>query len=206
MRLCFGAACLLAVPASAQDVAIIEGLPGFSVSRSNGATLAIRRSATPAPQAEALRRGASMACPPFCIQPMQAAPGVATVAELELLDFLAGPFKDGRGVLVDARLREWYDAGTIPGAVSMPYPALDAANSFLPDILRALGARQTAGGWNFDTAFDLMVFCNGAWSDMAPRAIEGLIAAGYPAAKLRYYRGGMSAWTALGLSVEEPAG
>lgn len=204
MRRMAGVMCLLASPAAAQEIQIIDGLSAFSVSR-NGAAVSISRSAVPS-VANDPARGVAMACPPFCIQPLQAAPGVATAGELEVMDFMAGPFKDGRGVLVDARLRDWFDKGTLPGAVSMPYPALAADNSFLPDILRALGARQTSGGWDFADAFDLMVFCNGAWSDMAPQAIEGLLAAGYPAGKLRYYRGGLSGWTALGLSVMEPAG
>ena len=45
----------------------------------------------------------SRKCPPFCIHPMQAATGVKTVGEIELLDFLVSDVADGTGVLVDAR-------------------------------------------------------------------------------------------------------
>lgn len=202
-----GVAWFLAMPAAAQDIQIIDGLPQFSVTREgSNTTLTIRRNAAPAPQLDGLRGSTAMACPPFCIQPMSVADGIVTLGELEVMDFMAGPFRSGTGVLVDARLTEWFERGTLPGAVSMPYPALSSDNSFLPDILRALGARQNGSAWDFSSAFDLLVFCNGPWSDMAAQAIESLLAAGYPASKLRYYRGGLDGWMALGLSVTEPAG
>ena len=58
----------------------------------------------------------SRKCPPFCIQPMEVAPGVTTVGEIELLEFA----KQG-GKLIDGRTIEWYLEGTIPGAINMPY-------------------------------------------------------------------------------------
>ena len=53
----------------------------------------------------------SRKCPPFCIQPLKAAPGVTTVSELELLDFLMTDAKKGQGLLVDARTDSWYKKG-----------------------------------------------------------------------------------------------
>ncbi len=198
-------AAIAASPCLAQDLGITETMRDLSFSR--GATSFTITRSLPADDTDRALTGAlTPSCPPSCIQPMQAAPGVTTVAELEVLDFMAGPVSLGTGLLVDARLQEWFARGTLPGAISMPYPALAADNSFLPDILQALGAVRGDTGWNFDNAFDLLVFGNGASSDMAPRAIAGLIAAGFPPAKLRWYRAGLTGWTALGLSITEPAG
>ncbi len=50
------------------------------------------------------------------IQPMSLAPGVRTVGELEVIEHL----RAGRP-LVDCRLPEYVDRGTIPGAVNIPH-------------------------------------------------------------------------------------
>jgi rhodanese-related sulfurtransferase len=39
------------------------------------------------------------------------------------------------------------------------------------------------------------------WCGQSPTAIRAMIAAGYPAEKIQYYRGGMQDWRILGLSV-----
>ncbi len=54
---------------------------------------------------------------------------------------------------------------------------------------------------NFDDAKDIMLWCNGMWSDQSAEAILGLIQIGYPADKIYYYRGGMQAWLSAGLTV-----
>jgi hypothetical protein len=194
-----------ATAAIAQDQAITEDMRSLSFTQ-NGQTHRIARTAPAAATVEQMREALDPACPPSCIQPMQIAPGVATVGELEVLDFMTGPVTEGTGLLVDARLAPWFTRGTLPGAISMPYPALAPDNSFLPDILQALGATDAADGWNFATALDLLVFGNGPAADMAPRAISGLIEAGFPPSKLRWYRGGVTGWSALGLTITEPEG
>jgi len=50
----------------------------------------------------------SRRCPPFCVQPMQLAPGVETIGELELLDYLKRSTAEGADVLVvDSRDGTW---------------------------------------------------------------------------------------------------
>ncbi len=148
----------------------------------------------------------SRACPPFCIQPLQPAPGVNTVAELELLEFLKNKVETGKGVLVDARIPAWFKKGTIPGAVNIPFTLFDKKNPYRDRILVVLGARKLEDGtWDFGGARELLLFCNGPWCGQSPRAIRNLIAAGYPPEKLHYYRGGMQAWQILGLTVVKPA-
>ncbi|MFY9246438.1 MAG: rhodanese-like domain-containing protein, partial [Roseicyclus sp.] len=59
----------------------------------------------------------SRPCPNFCIQPMVPAPGVTPIGELEVIAALQDPDT----VVADGRIRAEFEAGTIPGAVSVPY-------------------------------------------------------------------------------------
>jgi rhodanese-related sulfurtransferase len=147
----------------------------------------------------------SRPCPPFCIHPMQASPGVRTVGELELLDFLKQEVETERGLLVDARLPNWYNSETIPGAVNIPFVVFTKSSRKRKRILELLGIKQNPSGENsFSGARTLCLFCNGPWCDQSPRAIKSLIDAGYPPEKLLYYRGGMQSWKLLGLTTILP--
>jgi rhodanese-related sulfurtransferase len=146
----------------------------------------------------------SRPCPPFCIAPMTVAPGVETLGELELVAFLETQVARGKGVLIDSRLPEFYVKGAIPGAVNVPFTALDPANPYRDAILEALGAVRQGVGWDFAGAQELAMYCNGPWCEQSPRAIRHLLEAGYPAAKLHYYRGGMQDWLSLGLTTVLP--
>ncbi len=147
----------------------------------------------------------SRPCPPFCIHPMAAAEGVATLGELEVIAFLEDEVATGAGLLIDSRLPDFYAAGTIPGALNVPFSILDGENPYLPELLRALGVTGDPSAFDFSDALHLVLFCNGPWCDQSPRAINSLISAGYPAAKLGYYRGGMQDWQLLGLTVHIPS-
>ncbi len=146
----------------------------------------------------------SRPCPPFCIQPMGVAEGVATIGELELIGFLEEVAAAEHGLLIDSRLPEWFARGAIPGAVNVPFSTLDPENPYRDDILRALGATGPSGALDFSGALELTLYSNGAWSGQAPAAIRHLIASGYPPEKLRYYRGGVQAWAQLGLTLVDP--
>ena len=148
----------------------------------------------------------SRPCPPFCVHPMSVAAGVQTVGEIELLNFLKDKVENGKGVLVDARIPAFYKKGTIPGSVNIPFTLLSKGqNAYLDRILTILGATKSNGNsWNFSVARHLLLYCNGPWCDQSPRAIRGLLAAGFPATKLYYYRGGMQNWQALGLTTIKP--
>lgn len=146
----------------------------------------------------------SRACPPFCVHPMSSGAGVETIGEIEVLDFLSGVVAQGQGLLIDSRVPEWFQKGTIPGAINVPFATLEPTNPYRDEILKALGARQVGSGWDFSAALDLALFCNGPWCDQSPRAIRNLLDVGYPADKLRYYRGGMQDWLILGLTVAHP--
>jgi rhodanese-related sulfurtransferase len=147
----------------------------------------------------------SRPCPPFCIHPMQAAPGVQTVGELELLDFVQTDVAAQHGLLVDARMTTWYDSETIPGAVNIPFVIFTTPGDKRNRILELLGvSKSPAGQYDFSNALSLTLFCNGPWCDQSPRAIRALVEIGYPADKLKYYRGGMQLWKLFGLTTVLP--
>lgn len=192
-----------AQPADAQDVRITPEMASRSLIL-NGEQIVIERIQDTAHQLDNEFTKTSRPCPPFCIHPISAAPGVETVGEIEVMEFLDRKVAKGQGLLIDSRVPEWYQKGTIPGAVNVPFSTLEPTNPYRDEILKALGARQTGAGWDFSQALDLMMFCNGPWCDQSPRAIRNLTDAGYPASKVQYYRGGMQLWLLLGLTTKQP--
>lgn len=149
----------------------------------------------------------SRPCPEFCIHPMKVAEGVETLGELELLDFMTRQVKTGSGLVIDARLPDFHRIETIPTSINIPFTVIKEDNPHIDKILTALGARAAgAGRWDYQQARTLALWCNGPWCDQSPRAIRALLKLGYPAAKLKYYRGGMQEWKLLGLTTVVPAG
>jgi rhodanese-related sulfurtransferase len=200
------AAGLLCAPVAtvAQDARITPEIASKSITLGNGEELRIERIQDPDHQLTGEFTKTSRACPPFCITPMTVSSGVETVGELEVVAYLENAVAAGTSLLLDSRMPEWFVKGTIPGAVNVPFATLDETNPFRDEILKALGARQSGGAWDFSGAKDLLLFSNGPWSDQAPRAIRSLRSAGYPAEKIKYYRGGMQVWMLLGLTVKQP--
>jgi len=105
----------------------------------------------------------SRKCPPFCIQPGELAPGVKTIAELEVLHFLqqinAG---DAFSMVIDSRTSDWVEKETIPGSVNIPWDKLDVGKSdpdAVQDLLeKQLSVQRQDGVWNFDGAKTLVMF------------------------------------------------
>ena len=163
-------------------------------------------------------------CPPFCIQPMQVAPGVKTVGELEVVDFISKDVKFKTGLIIDARTTGWHKKGTIPGSVNIPFTifGMDETDPELIEAMKTLGVKQKSTSsdddsfwswtsdddknknWDFSNAKDLVLWCNGMWCGQSPRAIKSLLKHGYPAKKIKYFRGGMQTWLILGLTVVKP--
>lgn len=197
---------LLALPGFAQDVWITPDTP-FVELEVNDEFLVIERNPDNEAVIPASFARTSRPCPPFCIHPMVIADGVETFGELELIAFLEDKVQSGTGMLIDARTTDFYQAGTIPGSINLPFNLLSAeeSNPFLSPILSQLGAElQADGSWSFDNATTMVLFCNGPWCGQSPRAIRNLISVGYPADKLKYYRGGMQSWLMLGLTMVVP--
>ncbi len=152
----------------------------------------------------------SRKCPPFCIQPSTLAPGVETIAELEVLTYLRRMSEGDDSILViDSRTPDWVAKGTIPGATNIPWTSLNPARGADPisigEILEGqFNALNLEGLWNFRDAKTLVMFCNGMWCGQSPNNIKNLLTFGYPAHKIKWYRGGMQNWEILGLSTAKP--
>jgi rhodanese-related sulfurtransferase len=148
----------------------------------------------------------SRPCPPFCIQPSTLAPGVETIGETEVIAYLqkiaAG---DDSILVVDSRTPDWVKKGTIPGSVNIPWTRLNPAQGADPisigEIMQdQFNVSESEGLWNFENAKTLVMFCNGMWCGQSPNNIKNLLRFGYPAHKIKWYRGGMQDWEILGLS------
>jgi rhodanese-related sulfurtransferase len=168
----------------------------------------------------------SRKCPPFCIQPMVLAPGVETLGEVEVIHYIKKMSEGENILLVDSRTPDWVERGTIPGAKNLPWtklnPAKGATTEGIIEVMtKEFGARLAEGAdaftvdeavaeGNAGKAFDysqaktLVMFCNGMWCGQSPNNILNLLKFGYPAEKIKWYRGGMQDWEVLGLSTVKP--
>ena len=166
-------------------------------------------------------------CPPFCIQPMVVAAGVDTIAELEIIDYIKKMADGDDSILViDSRTPDWVARGAIPGATNIPWtkirPKSGATTEEIIKILTAqFGAKLAQGAdefsvdealaegdtskvFDYSNAKTLVMFCNGMWCGQSPANIKTLLKFGYPAEKIKWYRGGMQGWAILGLSTIKP--
>jgi rhodanese-related sulfurtransferase len=109
------------------------------------------------------------------VQPIELAPGVRTIGELELIEHI------GHGLpVIDARQEHFHRDGTIPGARCIPHgEMLEHLDELDPDT-------------------PAVFFCNGPQCAATPDAVRTLLAAGHPAEAILYYRGGMHDWITLG--------
>lgn len=192
----------------ALDVNITPDMPSLEVMH-NGQKVAIQRNQNQDNNINPAFGKTSRKCPPFCIQPGELAPGVETIGELEMMHYLKKMSDGDKSIMViDSRTPDWVAKGTIPGAVNIPWDKLNIGKSdpiTVQEILeKQLGAKQSEGFWNFGNAKTLVMFCNGSWCGQSPTNIKGLLKIGYPAEKIKWYRGGMQDWEMLGLTTVKP--
>ena len=107
-------------------------------------------------------------------------PATEQVTRAELL----ARVRSGRVAVVDVRPGEEYDAGHIPGAVSIPLDELADRLAELPDD------------------HDVVAYCRGAYCVLAHEAVRLLTARGRSAVRLEH---GMLEWRLAGLPVDVPA-
>ena len=165
----------------------------------------------------------SRACPPFCIQPMSLGNGVETIGEVEVVNYLkAMGDGDSNIILVDSRTPDWLVRGTIPSAINVSWtdlvPAKGATtegivkiitgkfgaalakDTDIDDVDEAIVDGKAAEAFDYANAKTLVMFCNGMWCGQSPESIKTLVKFGYPAEKIKYFRGGMQTWELLGFT------
>jgi rhodanese-related sulfurtransferase len=193
---------------SALDVNIAADLPSVDVMH-GGQKATIMRNQNQDNTVNPAFAKTSRKCPPFCIQPAELAPGVETIGELEVIHYLKKMSDGDKTIMVvDSRTPDWVEKGTIPGAINIPWDKLNIGKSdplTVQEILeKHFNVKNQDGFYMFDNAKTVVMFCNGPWCGQSPTNIKGLLKIGYPADKIKWYRGGMQDWEVLGLTTVKP--
>ncbi len=126
---------------------------------------------------------------------------VETIGELEVIEYVKlRSHGDDSIMVIDSRPQSATTiTGMIPGASRISVARLLSAKDRDATLSR-FGVNKTQSGYDFTEAKTLILYCNGFWCGKSPRMIRRLLYLGYPAEKLKYYRGGMQAWRAVGLT------
>jgi len=215
---------LTVTTASAKGKAVgITPKLGNVVVKHNGKPVKIMRDQNNGATVDPAFAKTSRPCPPFCIQPMNLGKGIQTIGEVEVIHY-AKKMSDGDSniVVVDSRTPDWVAKGTIPSAVNVSWveltPKKGATTEGIMNVMtkkfgvklkagkddvdvdEAIAAGNTSTVFDFSSAKTLVLFCNGMWCGQSPASIAALRKFGYPAAKIKYYRGGMQDWKILGLT------
>ena len=202
------------------SVGITSSIDSVSVLH-QGKRVVIKREKLADSTIPSLFNNTSRPCPPFCVQPMLAAPNVETIGELELLDYLQQT-NTGSVIVVDSRLTNWVNKGTIPGSIHIPWTSLVKSEGATlkstlnvltkqfsvkivegknaGDVSEALVDNRVTDVLDYSNAKTLVIFCNGTWCGQTSESIKALLDIGYPAEKIKYYRDGMQGWVTLGLT------
>ncbi|TET86874.1 MAG: rhodanese-like domain-containing protein [Sulfurovum sp.] len=162
---------------------------------------------------------ASADVPDFCkktfitaagkLSPMKMHDDIETFGELEVLEFMEEMQDDKQMLFVDSRKTPWYKSVTIPSAISIPFIYFTERDKWTKEkkeTLKLFGVKgKKAEGkqkapYDFSQAKTILFFCNGVWCRQSPQMIEALIALGYPAKKMKWYRGGMQSWLSVGMT------
>ena len=172
----------------------------------NGATVEFKRNQDNDATVNPAFAKTSRPCPPFCIQPSSLATGVETIGEVELMTY-AKDMNEGNGdiIVIDSRTPDWVERGTIPTAMNVPWTNLNPAKGATPleiaEILEStFNVTESEGLFDFSNCRTAVMFCNGMWCGQSPNNIKNLLRLGYPAHKIKWYRGGMQDWEILGLT------
>jgi len=139
-------------------------------------------------------------------QPMILADGLETLGELEFIAYMKKAQTDETIAIIDTRTPSWYEKLRIPGALNVPYTNFNAKVSAIETMEFEFNVKTKEDGTlDFTDAKTIVAYCNGNWCGQTPAMVKGLqyslLNMGYPASKIKYYRGGMQSWTSLGFTV-----
>ena len=196
--------CLTGSFAAEATLKFVPALPGVkSIDMNlNGEKFTLMRNQTAgnkiSPLYETTNRGSS--------QPIVLAPGVETLGELEFIEYMKKAQTDKNIAIIDSRKPGWFERLRIPGAVNVPFTNFDEKDTAIEMMEDEMGVVQKEDGTlDFSNAKTLALYCNGYWCGQTPGMVKkakyALLSMGYPASKIKYYRGGMQAWTSLGYTV-----
>lgn len=185
----------------AGDVMISKGVKSIDMDL-NDEKFTIMRNQTPGNKISALYDTTNRGKP----QPISLAKGLDTVGELEFIDFMKKAQTDESIVIVDTRTPGWYGKLRVPGAINIPYTNFETKEGAIDAMEDDLGVViKDNGKLDFTNAKTIVAYCNGYWCGQTPAMVKNekysLLNMGYPASKIKYYRGGMQAWTSLGFTV-----
>lgn len=137
------------------------------------------------------------------LSPMKIHDEVDTYGELEVLDFIEEMQDDHTMLLIDTRKPLWYEYRTIPTAINISFEYILKPKHFQKEFqtaLTTLGVKGTKKPYDFSKAKTILLFCNASWCGQSPAMINSLISFGYPAEKIKWYRGGMASWLGLNMT------
>jgi rhodanese-related sulfurtransferase len=196
---------LVPLGVSAEPVGITPDIMSVTV-KHNGNDVEITRNQDNDADVNPAFAKTSRPCPPFCIQPQNLAPGVETIGEVEIIEYARRMSEgDDSIILIDSRTPDWVSRGTIPSAINLPWtelnPAMGATPFDIAEIMKeTFNVTESEGLFDFSDAKTAVLFCNGMWCGQSPNNIANLVKFGYPAHRIKWYRGGLQDWEILGLT------
>lgn len=139
-------------------------------------------------------------------QPINLGSGIETLGEIEFIEYMKKAQSDESIAIIDSRKPGWFAKLRIPGAINVPFTNFREEDTAIEMMEDEMGVVQKENGTlDFSNAKTLVLYCNGYWCEQTPgmvlNAKFSLIKMGFPGEKIKYYRGGMQAWTSLGLTV-----
>lgn len=187
--------------ATVGEVLLTKGVKSVNITL-NGEFFTIQRNQTPGNTITDLYSSTTVGS----LQPMSLAPGIETIGELELIDYLQKAQKNSNIMLVDTRTPFWFARMRIPGSINVPYSLFKGELNADETVEKFFNVKvDDKGQLDFSQAKTIIGYCNGYFCGQTPsmftREAFSLLKIGYPPEKLKYYRGGMQAWTSLGLTV-----
>ena len=192
---------LLATTSFGAGVSISKGVKSIDMEL-NDEKFTIMRNQTAGNKISALYETTHRGVP----QPISLAKGLETLGELEFIEYMKKAQTDENIAIIDSRKPGWFDRLRIPGAVNVPFTNFESKDTAIEMMEDEMGVVQKSDGTlDFSNAKTLALYCNGYWCGQTPGMVKNakyaLLKMGYPVSKIKYYRGGMQAWTSLGFTV-----